>query len=83
MTEVSANRFRQHLKREVDRAIEEHRPIRVRRRRGGDFVVLGADDWRSIEETLALNQVPGLVESIHRAAAEPLADGTPVDELEW
>ena len=29
MTEVSANRFRQHLKREVDRAIAEHRPIRV------------------------------------------------------
>lgn len=83
MTEVSANRFRQHLKREVDRAIEEHRPIRVHRRRGGDFVVLGADDWRSIEETLALNQVPGLVESLHREAAEPLADGTPLGELDW
>jgi prevent-host-death family protein len=83
MTEVSANRFRQHLKHEVDRAIAEHRPIRVRRRRGGDFVVLGAEDWRAIEATLALNQVPGLVDSIHRAAAEPLADGTPLAELDW
>jgi antitoxin YefM len=83
MTEVSANRFRQHLKYEVDRAIAEHLPIRVRRRRGGDFVVLGADDWRSIEETLALNQVPGLVDTIYRAAAEPLAKGTPLAELGW
>jgi antitoxin YefM len=83
MTEVSADRFRQHLKREVDRTIAEHRPLRVRRRAGGDFVVLGADDWRAIEETLALNQVPGLVESLHRAAAEPLADGTPLEELDW
>jgi hypothetical protein len=32
---------------------------------------------------LALNQVPGLVESLHRAAAEPLADGTPLEELDW
>jgi hypothetical protein len=36
-----------------------------------------------MEETLYLNQFPGLVESIHHAAAESLDEGTPPEELDW
>jgi prevent-host-death family protein len=83
LPEVTASRFRRHLAEEVDRVIDNHDVLRVRRRAGGDFVVLGADDWRAIEETLQLNRVPGLVESIHRAAAEPLEAGTRLEDLDW
>ena len=83
MKEVSAHRFRQNLKTEVDKVIEEHDVLRVTRRRGGDFVVLAADDWSAVEETLYLNRVPGLVESLRRAAEEPLEDGTRLEDLEW
>ncbi len=81
--EVTGHHFRQHLKSEVDRVIQNHGVLRVKRRNGGDFVVLSADDWRAIEETLYLNRVPGLVESIHQAAGEPLEDGIPLAELDW
>ena len=83
MDEVSANEFRAHLKTEVDKVVEGHRVLRVRRRRGGDFVVLSAEDWSAIEETLFLNRVPGLVESVHEAAAEPLEKGTKLQDLDW
>lgn len=83
MNEITANRFRDKLKTEVDRAIREHRPLRVTRRRGGDFVVLSAEDWSTIEETLYLNRVPGLVKSIKRAAKEPIAKGTALTDLTW
>ncbi len=83
MDEVSANEFRARLKSEVDRVIQDHRVLRVRRRRGGDFVVLSADDWSAIEETLFLNRVPGLVDSIHEAAAEPVEKGTKLEDVEW
>ena len=83
MTEVSANEFRAHLKSKVDEVIENHAVLRVRRRRGGDFVVLSADDWSAVEETLYLNQVPGLADSIHEAAVEPLGQGTELEDLEW
>lgn len=83
MNEITANRFRDQLKTEVDRAIREHRPLRVTRRRGGDFVVLSAEDWSAIEETLYLNHVPGMVDSIRRAAKEPLSKGIPLKELDW
>ncbi len=83
MNEITANRFRDQLKAEVDRAIREHRPLRVTRRRGGDFVVLSAEDWSAVEETLYLNRVPGLVKSIRRAAKEHHNKGTRLKELAW
>ena len=83
MYEVSVNEFRAHLKREVDRVVEDRQVLRVTRRRGQDFVVVAADDWSAIEETLFLNRVPGLVESVHEAAAEPLADGERLQDLDW
>lgn len=83
MNEITANRFRDQLKAEVDRAIREHRPLRVTRRRGGDFVVLSAEDWSAIEETLSLNHVPGMVESIQQAATEPVDKGIPFKDLDW
>ena len=83
MTEVSSNEFKAHLISKVDEVVENHTVLHVRRRRGGDFVVLSAEDWSAIEETLFLNRVPGLVESLHEAAAEPLDEGTSVEDLEW
>ncbi len=83
MNEVSANEFRAKLKSQVDRVVEDHVVLRVRRRRGGDFVVLSAEDWSAIEETLFLNRIPNLVDSIHEAAAEPLDEGTKLEDLDW
>ena len=83
MNEVSANYFREHLKAEADKVIENHDVLKVSRRRGGDFVVLSADDWSAIEETLYLNRIPGLADSILKAAHEPLDDGIPYENLDW
>lgn len=82
MLETTANEFRQTLKAKVDECIDNHDVLRVKRRHGGDFVVLGEADWRAVEETLYLNQFSGLVDSIHQAAAEPLAEGTALEDLD-
>ncbi|MDQ6987293.1 MAG: type II toxin-antitoxin system Phd/YefM family antitoxin [Mariprofundaceae bacterium] len=82
MIETTANEFRQTLKAKVDDCINNHDVLRVKRRNGGDFVVLGEEDWRAVEETLYLNQFPGLVDSIHQAAAEPLSGGTRLEDLD-
>ena len=47
------------------------------------MIILSADDWRAVEETLFLNKVPGLVESIREAAREPLEEGTRFQDLDW
>ncbi len=38
-------------------------------------MLIGAEDWQAIEETLYLNRIPGLVESIHQAHQEVLDEG--------
>lgn len=83
MPETSADQFRANLKEHVDECIENHEVLHVRRKKGPGFVVLGEDDWRSIEETLYLNQFPGLVKSIHKAEREPLSKGTRLKDLKW
>jgi len=82
MIETTANEFRQTLKAKVDDCINNHDVLKVKRRNGGDFVVLGEEDWRAVEETLYLNQFPGLADSIHQAAAEPLSAGTRLENLD-
>jgi PHD/YefM family antitoxin component YafN of YafNO toxin-antitoxin module len=83
MLETTANEFRKTLKEKVDNCIKNHEVLKVKRRTGVNFVILGEEDWRAIEDTIYLNRVPGLVESIHLSAAEPLAEGTSLHEIEW
>lgn len=83
MIETTANEFRKTLKTKVDACIKNHEVLKVKRRNGGDFIIIGENDWRAIEETLYLNRAPGLVESIHNAANEPLDGGTPLSEIDW
>lgn len=83
MNETTANEFRKTLKSKVDACIESHEILKVTRRNGGNFVILGEDDWRAVEETLFLNHTPGLTQSIHDAAQEPLDQGTPLSEIDW
>ena len=83
MNSTTANEFRKKLKYYVDMSILNHDVLRVKRRNGENFIVLGEKDWNAIEETLYLNHVPGLVESIKTAAQESLEEGTSFEELDW
>jgi len=83
MPETSANEFRKNLKKQVDRCVANHEVLKVKRRNGENFVVIGEADWKAIEETLYLNRIPGLVKSIHQSDQEPLNQGTPLEELDW
>lgn len=83
MKETTANSFRQNLKKEVDQCIANHEALRVSRRNGENFVVLGESDWNAITETVYLNQIPGLAASIRQAAREPLEEGTALEDLQW
>ena len=82
MLETTANEFRKTLKARVDQCINNHEVLKVKRRNGENFVVLGEDDWRAVEETLYLNQFPGLVDSINKAANESLSEGIALEDVD-
>jgi len=83
MPETTSNIFRKTLKSQVDNTIANHEILKVKRRNGENFIVIGEKDWNTIEETLYLNQFSGLVESIHEADRESIEEGTPLEELDW
>lgn len=49
----------------------------------GGYVIIDSDEWRNIYETIYLNNIKGMSESIIKASQEPLADSTPLDQLDW
>ncbi|MCL1875104.1 MAG: type II toxin-antitoxin system Phd/YefM family antitoxin [Synergistaceae bacterium] len=46
-------------------------------------VIISMDEWNSIQETLYLCSIPGMVESIKAAASEPLEYGVPAEEVDF
>jgi prevent-host-death family protein len=64
----------------MDQAAESHQPIVITGKRH-DSVLLSAEDWRAIQETLYLLSVPGMRESIKQGMAESVDDCN--KELGW
>ncbi len=67
MDSVSVNKFRDTLKDCVERVISEHRPIKVTRRNGEDFIVVSAEDWERDQETLHILQSNSLMKQISKS----------------
>ena len=80
MTVVAARQARATLDLLIDQAAESHEPIHIAGRRRA-AVLVSAEDWNAIQETMHLLSVPGMRKSIHKAAAEPM--GKCSKELRW
>ncbi|MDJ0687224.1 MAG: type II toxin-antitoxin system Phd/YefM family antitoxin [Xenococcaceae cyanobacterium MO_188.B32] len=63
---VSASKARANLFRLVEDVNKDHLPRMITSKKG-DAVLLSKDDWESLQETLYLQSIPGLVESIREA----------------
>jgi len=49
----------------------------------GEAVLVSAEKYNSLLETIYLVNIPGMVESIKKADAEPESECTPSDKVEW
>ena len=58
-------------------------PVAITNSRGKGAVLIGEDEWAAIEETLYLNSIPGMAESILEGGAEPHSECVGEDSLEW
>lgn len=80
MSVLTASEARANLYRLIDEAAESHEPITISGKRG-NAVLISAEDWSAIQETLFLLSVPGMRESIKTGMSEPV-DACP-EELDW
>jgi len=80
MQTLTASEARANLYRLIDEAEASHQPIIISGKRNS-AVLLSAEDWSAIQETLYLLSVPGVRESIKAGMAEPLT--TSAKEIKW
>ena len=82
MKPFTVREARDNLYRLIDEVAQSHQPITIKGKRN-DAVLVSREDWEAISETVYLNSIPGMVDAIHTAAAEPLSEGTPLEDLDW
>lgn len=80
MQTLSASDARANLYRLLDQAAESHEPIIISGKRN-NAVLVSAEDWSAIQETLYLLSVPGMRESIKDGMGESLEECS--EELNW
>jgi len=80
MPTLTATEARAKLYRLIDEAATCHEPIVITGKRGS-AVLISEDDWRSIQETIYLLNIPGMRESIQEGLATPIENCS--EELNW
>ncbi len=80
MRRITASEVRANHLRLMDQAAASHQPITISGKRQ-DAVLLSAEDWQAIQETLYLRFVPGIRDSIKEGMAE--SPDTCTKALDW
>jgi antitoxin YefM len=80
MPTLTASEARSNLYRLIDETAASHEPIVIAGKRH-NAVLVSAEDWSSIQETMFLLSIPGMRESIRDGMNTPLSECTA--ELNW
>ena len=83
MTSITATAARNDIYNLIARVNEDCKPIAITSTQGKGAVLVGEDDWASIEETLFIMGVPGMAEKLIEAHEESLDDCVSADDLDW
>ncbi|MBW1890022.1 MAG: type II toxin-antitoxin system Phd/YefM family antitoxin [Deltaproteobacteria bacterium] len=80
MPTVTATEARSKLYRLIDQTVETNEPIVITGKRG-NAVLISEGDWRSIQETIYLLNIPGMRDSILDGLATPVEECS--EEIRW
>jgi prevent-host-death family protein len=81
MTKVmTVSQARTNIYKLMDETSQTHQPIMITGKRN-NVVMISEEDWNAIEETLYLNSVTGMADSIKEAMDAP--DSEFSEDIEW
>ena len=83
MTSMTATALRKDIYGVINRVNENCAPVAITSGRGKGAVLIGEDEWASIEETLYLMSIPGVADSLVEGRREPVSSCVSEDQLEW
>ena len=82
METYNATEARANLYKLIAQTNSTSEPVQITSK-NGNAVLISESDWRAMQERLYLDSVPGLIESVKEAAAAPITDFTPMEEVDW
>ena len=80
MSSINITNARKDLYRIVESVNLSHEPVHITGK-NSSAVLIGEDDWKSIEETLFLMSIPGMRESIINGMNTPINELS--EDLDW
>ena len=80
MKSVTVTKARAILYKLLDETTSSHEPIQLTGKRG-DAILISAEDWSAVKETLYLLSIPGMRDSIRKGLKTPIEKCT--KELKW
>ncbi len=82
MSTINITNARKNLYRLVENVNRYNEPTLIVGKKG-NAVLLSADDWNAIQETLYLNSIEGMAESITDGMETPVEDCISENLVEW
>lgn len=82
MTNTNITNFRKNIYQMMETAIKYNEPINISTK-NGNAVLISEEDYNGLMETLYIESIPGLKESILEGAKTPIEDCISEDEVEW
>ena len=83
MTAMNATKARANLFKLMAFVNDNSQPLTLTNSKGKNAVLVGEDDWNAIQETMYLNSIPGMAESLIQGKNTPLDECLSEDELAW
>ena len=74
MTSINITKARAKLNQIVSEVNEFSQPITIINNRGKNAVLIGEEDWKAIQETLYLNSIPDMSQSILASKEKEISD---------
>jgi antitoxin YefM len=82
INQINLSNARKNIYRLVDEINETHVPYLLTGKKN-KAVLISMEDWNAIQETLYLQGIPGMTDSIKAADAEPLSESTKLKDVKW
>lgn len=83
MTSVTATAARKDIYNLIASVNENCAPVAITTSKGKGAVLIGEDEWSAIEETLYLNSIPGMADTIVEGLNTPISECIADDDQEW
>lgn len=83
MTTVNITSARQNFYQLVKDVNTSSSPITIYNNNGSNAVLISESDWNAIQETLYLQSIPNMAESIKEGLNTPISECVSENEVEW